>query len=31
MQPIISISNLSKTYKTGFVALMSVSLDIRRG
>jgi len=31
MQPIISISNLSKTYKTGFQALKSVSLDIRRG
>ena len=31
MQPIISISNLSKTYASGFQALKSVSLDIRRG
>ena len=31
MQPIISISNLSKTYATGFHALKSVNLDIRRG
>ncbi len=29
MQPIISISNLSKTYASGFQALKSVTLDIR--
>ena len=31
MQPIISIANLSKTYKTGFHALKNIDLDIRRG
>ena len=31
MQAIISVSNLSKTYATGFQALKSISLDIRRG
>ena len=31
MAPIISISNLSKTYASGFQALKNVSLDIRRG
>jgi ABC-2 type transport system ATP-binding protein len=31
MQPIISISNLSKTYANGFDALRNVSLDVRRG
>jgi len=31
MQPIISISNLSKTYASGFQALKRVNLDIRRG
>ena len=31
MQPIISISNLSKTYATGFNALNNVSLEISRG
>ena len=31
MSPIISISNLSKTYASGFPALKDVSLDIRRG
>ena len=31
MQPIISVSNLSKTYATGFQALKRVDLDIRRG
>lgn len=31
MQPIISVSNLSKTYASGFRALKSVDLDIRRG
>src|SRR5579872_6276791 len=31
MQPIISIANLSKTYASGFRALKSVNLDIRRG
>ncbi|MEO5322342.1 ABC transporter ATP-binding protein [Mesorhizobium sp. CC13] len=31
MQPIISVSNLSKTYASGFTALKNVNLDIRRG
>ena len=31
MPPILSISNLSKTYASGFQALKRVSLDIRRG
>jgi ABC-2 type transport system ATP-binding protein len=31
MQPIISVSNLSKTYATGFHALKNVDLEIRRG
>jgi ABC-2 type transport system ATP-binding protein len=31
MQPIISISNLSKTYASGFQALKEIDLDIRRG
>ena len=31
MQPVISIQNLSKTYATGFQALMTINLDIRRG
>jgi ABC-2 type transport system ATP-binding protein len=31
MQPIISISGLSKTYASGFSALKHVDLDIRRG
>src|SRR5262245_669737 len=31
MQPIISISDLSKTYASGFQALKRVNLDIRRG
>ena len=31
MQPIISIANLSKTYASGFQALKSINLDIRRG
>lgn len=31
MQPIIAISNLSKTYASGFSALKSVDLEIRRG
>jgi ABC-2 type transport system ATP-binding protein len=30
-QPIISISNLSKTYASGFQALKNINLDIRRG
>ncbi|WP_116653745.1 ABC transporter ATP-binding protein [Pelagibacterium sediminicola] len=30
-QPAVSISNLSKTYDTGFEALKSVNLDIRKG
>ena len=31
MQPIISVSNLSKTYASGFEALKGVNLEIRRG
>ena len=31
MPPIISISNLSKTYASGFQALKNINLDIRRG
>src|SRR5712692_5378103 len=31
MPPIISISNLSKTYASGFPALRNINLDIRRG
>jgi ABC-2 type transport system ATP-binding protein len=31
MQAIISISNLSKTYASGFQALKNINLDIRRG
>jgi ABC-2 type transport system ATP-binding protein len=31
MQPIISVSQLSKTYASGFQALKCVDLDIRRG
>ena len=31
MPPIISVSNLSKTYDSGFEALSSVDLEIRRG
>jgi ABC-2 type transport system ATP-binding protein len=31
MQPVISISNLSKTYASGFQALKRINLDIRRG
>jgi ABC-2 type transport system ATP-binding protein len=31
MQPIISVSHVSKTYASGFVALRDVTLDIRRG
>jgi len=31
MQPIISVSRLSKTYATGFHALEGIDLDIRRG
>ena len=30
-QPAISVENLSKTYASGFQALRSVSLEIRRG
>jgi ABC-2 type transport system ATP-binding protein len=29
--PIISVSNLSKTYTSGFTALKNINLDIRRG
>ena len=31
VEPIISISNLSKTYASGFQALKSINLEIRRG
>src|SRR5450432_3722258 len=31
MQPIVSVSNLSKTYASGFQALKSIDLEIRRG
>jgi ABC-2 type transport system ATP-binding protein len=31
MQPVISVQNLSKTYATGFQALKSIDLEIRRG
>ena len=31
MQPVIQISNLSKTYKTGFSALKNINLEIRHG
>ena len=31
MQPIVSVSKLSKTYATGFQALKTVNLEIRRG
>lgn len=31
MQPIVTISNLSKTYEGGFEALKQVSLDIQKG
>src|SRR5258706_15722317 len=31
MPPIISISNLPKTYASGFEALKHINLDIRRG
>jgi ABC-2 type transport system ATP-binding protein len=31
MPPIISVSNLSKTYASGFQALKNINLDIRRG
>jgi len=31
MHPIISVTNLSKTYASGFQALKNINLDIRRG
>jgi ABC-2 type transport system ATP-binding protein len=31
MQPVISVSHLSKTYASGFCALKGINLDIRRG
>src|SRR3982751_5599754 len=31
MQSVIRVSNLSKTYASGFQALKSINLDIRRG
>ncbi|MGZ8399898.1 MAG: ATP-binding cassette domain-containing protein, partial [Methyloceanibacter sp.] len=31
MQPIIAVSNLTKTYATGFQALKEINLEIREG
>ena len=31
MQPVISVSNLSKTYASGFSALRNINLTVRRG
>ena len=31
LQPVVSVSNLSKTYASGFQALKNINLDIRRG
>ena len=31
MQPVISVSNLSKTYASGFQALKNINLEIRKG
>ena len=31
MQPIVSIKNLSKTYRSGFQALKDINLDIADG
>ncbi len=31
MQPVIAVTNLSKTYASGFQALKNVSLEVRRG
>ena len=31
MQPILSVANLSKTYKSGFQALKNINLEIRKG
>lgn len=31
MRPVVSVSNLSKTYASGFQALKKINLDIRRG
>jgi ABC-2 type transport system ATP-binding protein len=31
LQPIVSVSKLSKTYASGFQALKTINLDIRRG
>src|SRR3954463_5327204 len=31
MQPVIRVSNLSKTYASGFQALKNIDLEIRRG
>ena len=31
MQPILSVTNLSKTYKSGFQALKNINLEIRKG
>src|SRR5262245_52877849 len=31
MQPILTVTNLSKTYKSGLQALKSINLEIRKG
>src|ERR1700749_4746074 len=31
MQPIISVSNLTKTYASGYQALKNINLEIRKG
>ena len=31
MQPIVSVTDLSKTYASGFQALKNVNLDIQQG
>jgi ABC-2 type transport system ATP-binding protein len=31
LQPVVAVSNLSKTYASGFQALKNINLDIRRG
>ena len=31
MQPVISVTNLSKTYASGFRALKNIDLQIRQG
>ncbi|MDQ3637958.1 MAG: multidrug ABC transporter ATP-binding protein, partial [Actinomycetota bacterium] len=31
MQPVVSVSHLSKTYASGFQALKDINLEIRHG